>query len=615
MKILLLKITVAALVALGAAFLVLPRAAESPLETPREPDTTALATATPRADAPTPTATARVEPRAAEMPVYASFDFLSNYLTNRTHPIIVEGKPWISSSLNLAQWRAEARGTTFWDFWGEEEQWETTNHQWQDDAGEWHLYTRETITAKDGKRVAAYLLVDRAGPGVLDALVFTQDTIIWRGDILQHLKILGTKGIEETVEWGGLQKLGNLRIEVDDAIVFDGGIRDWFSGKAQGLTPALAKILVWRYQDFGSSGNIIPIPYQSRLRVWLYGGEAKPKWFMATGVTFPRETRVQPFRANALPIAEMDALAQNVWLPEKYIDAFETQTHDLRAQADAPARIELNGAGTVEALQFSIAKKDDAKKLWLRVRYDDATGIDLPFHAFFTDHDTLALHRSTPIGVIDAGDVFLFYSNLPMPYPRGMTIEVASATPIAISARLAVSNETHTTRLYAHYRANERLRALAPDYRVEIEGSGKLVGIVLATKEQDMRGVVKRNLPNSTDPDPATHAWQLGYLESNLHLQDGAGNARIFSGHEDWALGGYYFNLGFTTPSGGGNRTFGGLLRFKEADDGYATVYRYFNDLSAFRFKNGLTLSFGHGTWRNNYPVTFGTSVIYYAER
>ncbi|MBI3741609.1 MAG: hypothetical protein HY257_07630 [Chloroflexi bacterium] len=55
-------------------------------------------------------------------------------------------------------------------------------------------------------------------------------------------------------------------------------------------------------------------------------------------------------------------------------------------------------------------------------------------------------------------------------------------------------------------------------------------------------------------------------------------------------------------------------MRFKDAEDGYATIYRYFNDLSAFRFKNGLTLSFGHGTWRNNFPVTFGSTVLYYGD-
>jgi hypothetical protein len=43
-------------------------------------------------------------------------------------------------------------------------------------------------------------------------------------------------------------------------------------------------------------------------------------------------------------------------------------------------------------------------------------------------------------------------------------------------------------------------------------------------------------------------------------------------------------------------------------------MFRYFNDLSAFRFKKGLTLSFQHGTWKNNYPLRYGVAVFYYSE-
>jgi uncharacterized protein YjbJ (UPF0337 family) len=86
-------------------------------------------------------------------------------------------------------------------------------------------------------------------------------------------------------------------------------------------------------------------------------------------------------------------------------------------------------------------------------------------------------------------------------------------------------------------------------------------------------------------------------------------------GHEDWVDGGYYFNSGYTAPSGGGNRPFGGVLRYREGDDGYATLFRYFNDLSAFRFKSDLHLMFGHGTWKNNFPVKYGATVYYAAIR
>lgn len=639
---LILKFALGVLIACAVAvFAFAEPAADLPIESPtptatiRAPTTSAneIVVPTPRVE---PTLTPRATPTKPAQ-VDSSLDLLSDYLTNRTYPALGEGRQWIVSSLNVAQWQDQFGGTTFWDFWGDAETWETTNHQWQDDDGKWRLFKQESRKL-DGRDVPVYVLVDRPGPGVMDKLWFTHETIIFRGDILNHLKILGPKGLEDIVEWGDLHKLGNLRIEIDDRVVYDGAIRAWFSGAAQHLTPDLAKMFVWRYGQFGAFGNIIPMPYQSRLKVSVYGGSSKPKWFMATGVTLPSGTRVKPY-SNDLPLDEMTRLAPNVLTPENVINQFASPRVELPAQAGAPALIEFPGAGTLQAIQFVIPKRYDPKQLALRVKYGNDIGIDLPFLAFFTDHDQVALHRSTPIGVIDSGDAYTFYNNLPMPYQRGITIEIStkSATPIALSARVAradvIASETKQspssntgiassqnallamTQLRAHYKSNERLQPFTPDYQVKIPGNGKLVGIVLVTKDQDFKRVPTRNLPGTNQEDPATHSWPNGYLEANLSLMDGAGNARIFNGHEDWAGGGYYFNLGFTTPSGGGNRPFGGILRYKEAVDGYATVFRYFNDLSAFRFKKGLTLSFGHGTWRNNYPVTFGTTVLYYSEQ
>ncbi len=551
-----------------------------------------------------------------KIPIYSSQDFLSGYLSHRTAPILFEGKPWINASTNIAQYRDPFGGTTFWDFWGDAEEWETPHHQWQDDAGVWHLYVKEKARARDGSEAAAYVLVDRNGPGVMDLLYFVHDTIIWSGDVLSHLKILGTRGVEEQVEWGNLSKLGELRIEVDDQIVYDGAIEDWFSGKAQNLTPDLAKLFVWRYRDFGSTGNIIPIPYQKHLKVSVYGGKDKPKWFMATGITLPVGTRVQPYPNDFLG-DELTRLVRNVLQPETYIAQFNNlHEQDFRVKADSPAILALNDAGTVEAIQFRIPKAADPKKLWLRVRYGDQIGIDLPFVAFFSEHENLSLHHSSPMGAIESGDSYLFYSNFPMPFQDGIIVELTttSSTAIPISARWASSAEKYNTELRVLYKPAEKLRALSPDYKVELDGNGKLVGLVLVTKDQDFRNAQHLFLPGTKNEDPATHIWGMGYLEANLNLVDGAGNSRLYSGHEDWAGGGYYFNLGYTTPSGGSNRPFGGILRYKDGEDGYATIFRYFNDLSAFRFKNGLTLSFGHGTWRNNYPVSYGTTVYYYRE-
>lgn len=544
--------------------------------------------------------------------VYTPFDFLRGYLTNRTHAIIVEGKPWTNSTVNVTQYQQELGGVTYWDFFSELENWDSPFFMWQDDAGQWQPYRKETIRNSAGQTFTGYLIVDRQGPGVMDKLWFTQDAA-WMLETEESKRNVGPiRNLDELLEWGNLDKLGNLRIEVDEGVAYDGAIVNWFSGKALGLTPALAQILTWRHREFGSNGSLAPIPYQKHLRVLTYGGTKKPKWFLATGVRLPDSTRVKPF--SGLPVDEITRLVRNVSAPESYINTFEnTRAFELQIQPGEPAVIRLTGAGSIAALQFRIAKKYDLKSLILRVKYGDQVGINLPLIAFFGDHKQLTPHRSTPLGIVEDGDAYIFYSNFLLPFQNGLTIELANPNLLAVSVRLATASDTMNTQLRVLYRESEKLTALGPDYRVASPGDGKLVGLVLVTTEQEYSKIPRVYLADKPNvEDPEKKPWAMGYLEGNLTLADGAGNTRIYAGHEDWADGGFYFNRGYTNPTGGANRPFGGILRYKDGTEGYATIFRYFNDLSAFRFKNGLQLSFGHGTWKNNYPVKFGATIFYY---
>jgi hypothetical protein len=486
---------------------------------------------------------------------------------------------------------------------------------WQRDDGQWQPYQKETIRTSNGE-TTGYILLDRQGPGAMDRLWFTQDAV-WMLTTEQSRKDVGPiKNMDELIEWGNLDKLGNLRIEVDGRAVYDAPILDWIAGKSFRLTPALTQILTWRHREFGSSGNIIPILYQQRLRVLTYGGTKKPKWFLATGVRFANDVQVVPYANSStdLPIALMTDLARNVLQPDKFLDTLENrQTLTLRVEPTQPAVIQFNGGGTLAALQFEIAKPNDPKQLWLRIKYADTLAINLPLIAFFGDQNYLVPHRSSPLGIIETNNAYLFYSNLPLPYQKGMTIELSTSQAMTISTRLALTPQLAPTQLWVAFNSLTKLAAYSPDYQVKLDGDGKLVGIVLETADQELDQIPKIFVPGKPGvEDPVKRAWAMGYLEGNLMLKDGDGHLRIFGGHEDWADGGFYFNRGYTEPPGGANRPFGGILRYKDGKDGYATIFRYFNDLAAFRFRNGLTLSFGHGTWKNNFPVSYGTTIFYY---
>ena len=557
---------------------------------------------------------------AATRPVYSALDFLTGYLTNLSYANIVEGQPWDFGSTNMAELKEPRGGTSYWDYWSEEVPWDSPNHGWRDQAGNWHRYRRELIETSRGRTTLAYVLLERRGPGVMDKLWFTHDpTNSFMGILKQSSIFFWTSDPPEITEWGGLAKLGKLRIEVDGVNVFDGPIEDWFSGDAQSLTPTLRKVLVWRYRQFGSNGNIIPIPYQDHLKVWVYDGTAKPKWFMATGITLPPDTRVKPFTGNMddLPLAHMEQLAQTIMHPAGYINALgNSQTYDLDLRADSPATLTFLGSGTVGAMQFKLSKQYDPKQLNLRVRYGNEIGMRLPLLAFFSEPDQVSLHHSSPVGVIDLGEEYLFYSNFPMPYQQGMTIELATDRPssIPITAQVATMTQTTNTQLRAVYKPVEKLAVYGPDFQIEADGDGKMVGLVLVTRDQEYDQVPRVIDPKTGQEDNAKKVWPMGYLEGNLTITDGAGSARYYSGQEDWAEGGYYFNSGYTTPPGGANMPFAGILRYQGGKNGYVTLFRYFNDLSAFRFKNGLHLSFGHGTWQNNFPVSYGATLFYYRQ-
>jgi len=604
----------------AAPLIVVPTATKTPAATLPP---TSLAALTPTATPlPVHSVTIQLDPIAPSptltpVPVYYAFDFLSDYLTNRTYPNIIDGTPWTNNSVNVDQYAQPLGGVTYWDFWSEPENWDSPFYMYQGDDGKWQPYRTEAVRDAAGKEVKAYLLVDRKGPGVMDKIWFTEDAV-WMLETAQSRKDVGPiADMQDFIEWGDLEKLGNFRVEVDDRIAYDGPIKDWFSGQALGLTPELAQILTWRHREYGSSGSIIPIPFQKHLRVLLYGGSKKPKWFMASGVRFTDDVKVKPFEQADLPIAPMTRLAHNVLQPETYIDSLDgARTFTLQADAQNPAAVHLTGAGTVSALQIQISKNVDPQPLWLRVTYGNAVGIDLPLVAFFGDHSHLVLHRSTPLGAVESPDRYIFYSNLPLPFQTGLTIEIENrgAGPIDVDVRLAATRETANTRLRVLYQPTEKLSVYGPDYSAVLPGDGKLVGLVLVSEDQGLNEIPKIIDPKTSAEDAVKRVWPMGYLEGNLTLEDGARKSRIFGGHEDWADGGFYFNRGYTNPPGGSNRPFGGILRYKDGADGYATLFRYFDDLSAFRFQNGLQMNFGHGTWNNNFPVRFGITAYYYEE-
>ena len=88
---------------------------------------------------------------------------------------------------------------------------------------------------------------------------------------------------------------------------------------------------------------------------------------------------------------------------------------------------------------------------------------------------------------------------------------------LSVSIRFARSDETINTQLRVFYQAPQRLEVYGPDYTVKIGGDGKLVGLVLVTKDQEFDKVPKL-LSADGKEDPKGKSWPMGYLEGDLTL-------------------------------------------------------------------------------------------------
>jgi hypothetical protein len=144
------------------------------------------------------------KPTATFTSTFTAFDFLQDYLTNRTYPNIVAGTPWTNNSVNVQQYSQNLGGVTYWDFWSEPENWDSPFYMYQDDNGNWHPYQTVTIRNAAGRNVSAYLLVDRNGPGVMDKIWFTEDAV-WMLETAQSRADVGLiADMQDFVEWGNL---------------------------------------------------------------------------------------------------------------------------------------------------------------------------------------------------------------------------------------------------------------------------------------------------------------------------------------------------------------------------------------------------------------------------
>jgi len=189
---------------------------------------------------------------------------------------------------------------------------------------------------------------------------------------------------------------------------------------------------------------------------------------------------------------------------------------------------DLAGSGQVRRLNLKMvaATDTDLDGLRLRVRYDDQPehAIDVPVSHFFGAGHERAAYKSLPLGT-DGPDGF--YSYWPMPYRRGVVIELVNTTdaPVTIVSG-AVEYESGLVPadrgyLHAAYRQETTSAGQAHYQMFDAAGSGHYVGSLLYVA----RDGTNRNILEGDD----------------IIVVDGD-HVLYGTGLEDGYNGGYYFN-------------------------------------------------------------------------
>ena len=267
---------------------------------------------------------------------------------------------------------------------------------------------------------------------------------------------------------------------------------------------------------------------------------------------------------------------------------------------------DVAGAGRVRSLNLKMGGAGDAELdgLRLRIRYDGSgePAIDVPVSHFFGAGHQRAAYRSLPMGTDGPGG---FYCYWPMPFRRGLTVELHNTTGAAISIESATVEYTtggvDDEDGYLHATFNEQTLGAGDGHHrlLSVSGRGHYVGNLL---------YVFRN------------GTSRSFLEGDDIITVDGSQVLYGTGLEDAYNGGYYYNHVLVQDDDGdvpvpesGTGPLHGLLHMDDAELGDDFVrtdqYRWLI-ADAVPFTQGIEVLQEH--YFNGTEALFGSTAFYY---
>jgi hypothetical protein len=390
----------------------------------------------------------------------------------------------------------------------------------------------KTRTGFDGK--LEHVMAELQGPAVIPYMWFTHTPSFLMSQAEE--KEMTEAGYPPQV-WGGIQKMGNIRIYVDS---------NRFPVLDMPVIEFLEKMpLSWRFEHNGANGTYYPFFCKKFIRVAC---TRCPKFFGIKGVYLDPAVPVPAF--SGIPAAgspEKDlvddvvaALEKPLEIPRTY--SAQEQILEYQVTVGQPAIIRLDTPGIISGLRFALPSDlplGSRNGLELSVSYTDSTGFSLPLAAFWGPLDwpnREIYYQTSLLGIMAEGDHDLYYTNFAMPF-QGIEIRISNQDvasgqiPVRVSFSLSDSQIIPPLRFQAYYSGWVRKEARSDDFMLLPTGEKRrYIGGILGAKEW---------VP------PPEGDWNCSYAEGNIKL---IGPPQMtFTGWEDFFTGGY-FPTAFMVP-------------------------------------------------------------------
>jgi hypothetical protein len=298
-------------------------------------------------------------------------------------------------------------------------------------------------------------------------------------------------------------------------------------------------------------------------------------WYQLTELVLPHGSAVRRYEPGRLRTGEAARALKAVGGPPA---GDPVATERLLGAGDTLPLVRRSGAGSIRFLRFTVTPftPETLARLELRVRAGSAASpqIDVPLGALLGDGLSVRSIRSLAFGMDPAAGSGYFA--LPVPYRRGVSVEVRARTTARVRAEAWLGPRPRRARTLYGRRTVERSRLGLDFTALAANGSGRLAAWVL-----DLIG------PPGSDRGPLQY-----FLEGDERVYvDGSRSPTVYgTGTEDAFNSGFYYSRGaLSLPTHGA-----GSFISRGDGRGARSQYRVFGG-DGYLWEHGIRFGMEHG--------------------